>query len=332
MTRATIYDIAKEAGVSPSTVSRALQDHPRIGVKTRARIQALAKSMGYVPSAVAKSLTTNKTWTIGIIITTVADPVLADIVDGIEAVAQEAGYSIFLSYSHNNPERELKVIEIFQRRRVDAIINIASLLGRTHKAALEELTIPIVLVENQGYRDYYHQISTDSFGGAKMAVEHLIGLDHQRIGFVGANDRPFSSNERLAGYKKALEQANIPLMPELITIPEANNDYERGQIGLANILAAQPTAVFCYNDRTAIGVMKECERQNIAIPQQLSIVGFDDIMAVSFLRPSLTTIRQPRVQMGKFAMQMILDLLDGQMPSPCILPVELVVRQTTTHL
>ena len=149
-----------------------------------------------------------------------------------------------------------------------------------------------------------------------MAVEHLIGLDHQRIGFVGANDRPFSSNERLAGYKKALEQANIPLMPELITIPEANNDYERGQIGLANILAAQPTAVFCYNDRTAIGVMKECERQNIAIPQQLSIVGFDDIMAVSFLRPSLTTIRQPRVQMGKFAMQMILDLLDGQMPSP----------------
>lgn len=127
------YDIAKIAGVSPSTVSRALQNHPRIGNETKARIQTLAKSMRYIPSDVAKSLTTNKTWTIGIVKTTVADPVVAnDIVDGIEKVAQDAGYSVFLSNSHNDPQRELAVIETFQRRRVDAIITIASELGKAY--------------------------------------------------------------------------------------------------------------------------------------------------------------------------------------------------------
>jgi LacI family transcriptional regulator len=328
----SIYDIAKEANVSPSTVSRALQDHPRIGAETKVRIQTLAKNMGYVPSAVAKSLTTNKTWTIGMVITTVADPVVADIMYGVEEVAQGAGYSVFLSNSRNDPWREVAVVETFQRRRVDAVIDVASRMGSTYSSKLNQLQVPIVLVENQERNDYHYTVSTDSKGGGKAATDHLIGLGHRRIGFVGAIDRPKSNDERLTGYKTALKQANIPLIPELITLPESDDDFERGQLGLAEILAAEPTAIFCYNDRTAIGLMKGCEHRDIAIPQQLSIVGFDDIRTASYLRPALTTIRQPRVQMGQIAMRMTLDLLGGQTPENRILPVKLIVRQTTARI
>ena len=328
----SIYNIAKEANVAPSTVSRALQNHPRISTETKERIQTLAKKMGYVPSAVAKSLTTNKTWTVGMVVTTVADPVVADILNGVEAVAQDAGYSVFLSNSHNDPQREVDVVETFQRRRVDAVIIVASRMGSTYNSKLNQLQVPIVLVENQEHNDYHHTVSTDSQSGGQAATDHLIGLGHRRIGFVGAIDRPKSNDERLTGYKMALEQADIPLIPELISLPDSHDDFERGQQGLAEILAAAPTAVFCYNDRIAIGLMKGCEQRDIAIPNQLSIIGFDDIGNASYLRPALTTIRQPRVRMGQIAMQMTLDLLGGQAPENRILPVELIVRQTAARI
>jgi LacI family transcriptional regulator/LacI family repressor for deo operon, udp, cdd, tsx, nupC, and nupG len=328
----SIYDIAKAANVSPSTVSRALQGHPRIGTETKTRIQTLAKKMGYIPSAVAQSLITNKTWTIGMVVTTVADPVVADILDGVEEVAQEAGYSVFLSNSRNDPRREVAVVETFQRRRVDAVIDVASRMGSTYSAKLNQLEVPIVLVEHQEYNNYHHSVSTDNKGGAKAAIDHLLGLGHRRIGFVGAIDRPKSNDERLLGYKMALEQANIPAIPELISLPDSDHDYERGRLGLADMLAAQATAVFCYNDRTAIGLLKGWVQRGITIPQQLSIVGFDDIGTTSYLRPALTTIRQPRVKMGQIAMQMTLDLLDGQTPENATLPVELIIRQTTAEL
>ncbi len=329
LSKSTIYDIAKMAGVSPSTVSRALQDHPRIGTETKARIQTLARNMGYIPSDVAKSLIANKTWTVGIVITTVADrAVAADIVYGIEKVAQDADYSVFLSNSRNDPQRELAAINTFQRRRVDAIITIASELGE----AYSQLDSPIIMVEHQEYGNYHHTISTDSFGGAQTAVNHLIALGHQRIGYIGAINRPVSNTERLNGYKMALEQAQIPVLPELISLPDSHNDYERGQMGLSELLTAKPTAVFCYNDRTTMGLMKACEQLHINIPQHLSVVGFDDIETISYLRPPLTTVRQPRFQMGQMAMQMVLDLLADKIPENRVLPVELVVRQTTARI
>lgn len=326
----SIYDIAKEANVSPSTVSRALQDHPRIGAKTKARIHTLAKEMGYIPSAVAQSLITNKTWTIGVVITSVEDPVVAEIVDGIEQVAQEAGYSVFLSNSRNDPKREVAVVETFHRRRVDAVIIVSSRIGNTYTSLQNQYSVPIVLAEPQEYGDYnHHFVSMDNTGGAILVVEHLIALGHRRIGYIGAIDRPISNSERLSGYKTALTQADIPALPELVSLPETYGDYERGRIGLTDMLAAEVTAVFCYNDRTALGLLKECQQQDILVPHQLSVVGFDDIETVTYFCPALTTIRQPRFQMGQLAMQMTLNLIDEQTVQDQVLPCELVVRQST---
>lgn len=329
----SIYDIAKEANVSPSTVSRALQDHPRIGVKTKKRINFIAKEMGYIPSAVAASLRTNKTWTIGVVITSVSDPVVAEIIDGMEKVAQEAGYSVFLSNSRNDPQREMAVVETFHRRRVDAIIIVSSQVGNTYGSIENQYSVPIVLAEPQEYGDYHqHSVSTDNTGGAILAVEHLIALGHRRIGYVGAIDRPVSNTERLAGYKTALMQANIPVLPELVSLPGTENDFKRGRLGLADMLAAQVTAVFCYNDRTALGLLKECQEQNILVPHQLSVVGFDDIETVTYFCPALTTIRQPRFQMGQLTMQMTLNLINEHTVQDEVLPCELVIRQSTAAI
>ncbi len=333
----SIYDIAMKAGVAPSTVSRALQDHPRIGAKTKVRIQALADEMGYVPSAVAKSLVDNKTWTIGVVITTVADPVLANMVNGVEEVAHKAGYSVFLSNSRNDSKRETSVIEGFHRRRVDAVIVVASRLGGSYVSELDQLNVPVVLIESQKYKDqksigHYHAIDVDNKGGARDAVNHLIELGHRRIGYVGAVDRPRSNNNRMEGYTSALEAAGIPVQQELISIPDADNDYERGELGLEALKSSEVTAVFCYNDRTAIGVMKGCEKHNIEIPEQLSIVGFDDISIAPYLRPSLTTVHQPLFRMGKMAMEMTLKLIHGEEIPNKTFSCELVIRETTAKI
>lgn len=328
----SIYDIAKEANVSPSTVSRALQDHPYIGEKTKARIQNLAREMGYIPSAVAQSLVTNKTWTIGVVITTVADPAVTEVVDGIEQVAQDANYAVFLSNSRNDPQREVAVVDTFRRRRVDAIIVVASRAGSTYGSLQNQYSVPILLVEPQEYGGYYHSILTDNKGGAIQAVEHLIALGHRQIGYIGATDRPKSNNERFLGYKMALTQAKIPVILELISLPDCANDIERGQMGLDDVLAAKATAVFCYNDRTAIGVMNACHQRGIEVPHDLSVVGYDDIEAAAYFKPALTTIRQERFQLGQLAMQMTLNLINEEAVQDKILPCNLVVRQSTAAI
>jgi LacI family transcriptional regulator/LacI family repressor for deo operon, udp, cdd, tsx, nupC, and nupG len=326
----TIKDIAKIAGVSHTTVSRALKGHYSISAKTTARIRKLAKEMGYTPSAVAQSLLSHRTQTIGMVITTTADPFSTQIVGGVEQIAQMAGYSVFLSSSHNNSEREMAVVETFQRRRVDAIIVTSSRVGSLYSSRLDQIQIPIVLINNQEEGDYLYSVAVDDVHAAQMAVEHLISLGHRRIGYVGATNRPKSNRRRLDGYRTALDYAGITFDPELIFSPVANTDIERGQVTLKLLMSAQATAVFCYNDNIAIGLLLACRAEGIGVPQELSIVGFDDIEPALYVTPPLTTVRQPRFELGQRAMSMVLDLLEGQEVQDQLLACDLIIRESTT--
>jgi len=328
----TIKDIAKAAGVSHTTVSRALRGSPAISDETTARIRQLARDMGYTPSAVAQSLLSRQTQTIGVVITTIADPFTVQIVGGVEEVAQAAGYSVFLSTSHNNPEQELVVVETFHRRRVDAIIVISSRVGSVYSSRLDQIQVPIVLVNNQEEGDYLHSVAVDDISAAQLAIEHLISLGHRRIGYIGTATRPKSNRRRLDGYQAAFRQAGIPFDPVLIRSPEADSDIERGQAGLGHLKAAKATAVFCYNDLTAIGLLMACRQHNVAVPYELSIVGFDDIEPALYVTPPLTTIRQPRTKLGQLATKMVLDLLNEREVQDQILDCELVVRKSTAQL
>lgn len=328
----TIKDIAKVAGVSHTTVSRALKGHHSISAETTVRIQQLAKEMGYIPSAVAQSLHSRRTQTIGMVLTTIADPFTTQIVGGVEQIAQAAGYSVFLSSSHNNPEQEIAVVETFQRRRVDAIIVASSRVGSIYSSQLDQIQIPIVLINNQEDGDYLYSVAVDHIHAAQMAVEHLIALGHLRIGYVGAPDRPKSNRQRLDGYRAALEQAGLTPEAELVFSTMAESDLKRGQQALELLIAAKATAVFCYNDVTAIGLLMACHQQNIAVPQNLSIVGFDDIEPAIYVTPPLTTIRQPRLKLGQLAMRMVLDLLEEKIVQDQLLACELVVRESTSTI
>ncbi|RAQ95850.1 LacI family DNA-binding transcriptional regulator [Thermogemmatispora tikiterensis] len=332
-TAVSIYDIARRANVSPSTVSRALENHPRIGAETRKRIQELAREMDYVPNAVARSLIANRTWTIGMVLATIADPFMGRVVEGVEHVAIEAGFNVFVSTSQNDPQREIAVMKMLKQRRVDGIIVIASHLFDQYPRLFYRSKTPVIVInEQKPPSDAMHFVSVDDIREAYRAVEHLLKLGHSRIGYIGVTNRPKSNQHRLQGYREALQAASIPIDPALIIVPEETQDHMRiGEISLEPLLTAGATAVFCYNDAVAIGLLSACSKRGLAVPEDLSIIGFDDIDIAAYTVPPLTTVRQPRFQLGQRAMLMLLAILDGQEPENEIVPGELVIRQTTAR-
>ena len=337
MHRVSIKDIADAAGVSYSTVSRALNDNPLISQEVRARIQSLAQSMGYSPNALAQSLQSRLSHSIGLVITTIADPFFADLAEGVEEVAQQAGISVFLATSHNDPERELKIIETFERRRVDGVIIASSRIGSEYASRLEQIWIPVVMINNQAAGDYknLYSIAVDDYRGARLMMEHLIELGHRRIGYIGVQNRPGSNERRLRGYRDSLQDANIRYQGSWVrldtkpTREDFAGDVQVGQSLALELLEENVTAVFCYCDTVAAGVLDACRRLNISIPRQLSVAGFDDMDLCNLLTPPLTTVSQPRRSMGQLATQMLLTAISGEPSSNILLQPSLVIREST---
>jgi len=323
----SIKDIASAAGISPSTVSRALSDHPRISTETKERIRRLAEEMGYTPSLLARSLVTQDTATIGIVITMASDPFLARLVTSIEEVAQEQGYSVFMSSSYLDPDRELEVVGAFHGRRTTGIIVIGSQIDAGYLQLRARFSLPIVLTN---CRTYPYSVSTDNLAGARRAAEHLVQLRHRRIAYV-ANRRSHRSNlDRLTGYQQVLAAYGIPVDEELII--EGDGTLQGGNAAARVLLSRTqpPTAVFCFNDMTAIGVLSALQRAKIRVPEEMSVVGFDDIEFAAHCYPPLTTIRQPTDLMGQRLMHMLLERIQGrENVDPEVLPAELVIREST---
>jgi DNA-binding LacI/PurR family transcriptional regulator len=334
--RVSIKDIAQAAGVSHPTVSRALNDSPLITEETRARIKAIAVQMGYIPNAVARSLKAQRSGTMGLVVTSLTDPFFAEVMAGVDEIASEAGLSMFVTASHNDPEREMEVIETFHRRRVEGIIVAASRLSSRYHQRLERIQVPIVLI-NQHTEDTqprFHGVAFDEQAGARLAAEHLLLLGHRRIGYLGLGNRQRSNRLRLAGYREALREAGIEADPAWALVVaeaeiQARGDNEVGESSCPSLLNSGVTAVLCYNDRVAIGALEACRNQGLAVPGTVSIVGFDDLELARWVSPALTTIRQPRLEMGSAAMKMMLDLLNDQPVDNRSLQPQLIVRQST---
>lgn len=323
----SIKDIAKAAGVSPSTVSRALSGHPRISQKTKERIHRLAKEMGYTPSLLARSLVMQDTATIGVVITFASDPFLARMVTSIEQVAQERGYSVLMSSSYLDPDRELEVVGAFHGRRTSGIIVIGSRIGAKYLQLRDRFPLPIVLTN---CRTYPYSVSTDNPAGARQITEYLVQLGHRRIAYI-ANRRSRRSNlDRMTGYRQALEANDIPIDEDLIV--EGSGTLQGGSMATRVLLSCprQPTAIFCFNDMSAIGVLGALQQARIRVPEEISVVGFDDVEFAAHSYPPLTTVRQPTGLMGQRLIHMLLQLVQGQKDiAPEVLPADLVIREST---
>ncbi len=332
----SIQDIAQAAGVSHATVSRALRDSPLISVEVRGTIQRLASEMGYTPNAVAQSLKGQRSNTIGLVVTSIADPFYGRLVRGVDEVAKQASVDVFLGVSYNNAEQELAVIESFHRRRVDGIITASSVLTDEHLDHLQRMGVPIVLINRQSEGDFgqFHTVQVDSYVGARRAVEHLLALGHSAIAYLGATNRPQSNRQRMQGYWDALQAAGIAIKDGWIqeAPPERrsySDDVADGQALMLEALRAGVTATFCYNDMYAVGALLTCRELGLGVPGQVSIVGFDDVDLAQYVTPPLTTVHQPKLRLGQLAMEMLLDLMEDQPVEDQFVPLELVVRCST---
>jgi DNA-binding LacI/PurR family transcriptional regulator len=312
--RVSIKDIAREAQVSHSTVSRALSDSPLVSAGTKARIQQLAREMGYSPDAQARSLVMGRTRTVGVVVTTITDPFIAEVVQSIENTAYDYGYSVILTSSGSQSKREIAAVEMLQSKRVDGVIVTSSRVGALYQGLLERLEVPIVLINSHRRQasPSTFSVNVDNRHGAYIATKYLIGLQHRRIGYVGGRTHHSDDQERQAGYCEALARADIEFDPQLM-VP-GNGRASGGERALPHlrVLADPPTAVLCYNDMTAVGLMRAARDMGIVVPDELSVVGFDDIPFASYVMPSLTTLAQPKAEMGRMAMRMVLSLIGDE--------------------
>jgi DNA-binding LacI/PurR family transcriptional regulator len=335
--RVSIKDIAKAAGVSHSTVSRALSDSPLVSDETKAHIQRLAKEMGYSPNSLARSLVTRQTYTVGVVVTTIADPFIAAVVQGIEATAQDHGYTVILCNSGAVPEREIAAVETLRSKRVDGVIVTSSRIGALYLEHLERIGVPIVLINNHNEESgrYTFTVTVDNQHGGRLATKHLIDLGHRRIAYVTAPADHSSDLDRMTGYQQALTEAELEPDPALVIPGNGRADGGERALETLRALTAPPAAVFCYNDMTAVGLMTAARRAGLSVPQDLAVVGFDDIPFATYFHPSLTTIAQPKIEMGQLAMKMALSLMpisDGDSEeelSNVVVKGKLIVRAST---
>jgi len=328
--RISIKDIARLAHVSHSTVSRALRASPLVNAETAEKIRQIAVQCGFRPSAVARSLATRCTHTIGVVVTSIADPFVAEVVTGIEEEAGAHSYSVFLANCNADPAREVKVVQSFEEQRVDGIVVTASRVGALYASVLERMRIPIVLLNNQHPSHFAHSIMIENFAASCTAVRHLIELGHERIAYVGDRFGYGSDSERFSGYRSALDGADIPFRPDLVV--HGDGKAEGAGAALEKLLAAPepPTAIFCYNDMTAIGVLKAIRACELRVPEDISLVGFDDLPLTLYVEPPLTTVRQPKREMGRMAMQVLAKLMAGSEAEQEIkVAGELILRQST---
>jgi DNA-binding LacI/PurR family transcriptional regulator len=332
----TIKDIAKKAGVSHATVSRALRNSSLISVETSGRIRQIALDVGYQPSAAARSLKTNRSQVLGVIVSSIADPFFSEILFGIEECAQEGGYSLFIAASQNDPNRERKIVQTMMEQRTDGVIICSSSFSLEQGRQLLAYGFPIVVVNHQGAENFHFSIYHDDIDGSRQITHHLIDLGHKRIAYLGNSLSGRTTQDRLTGFQTEMESADLPVPAEYIHHVNGG-EPKFGFEGLEYFLQLKnpPTAIVCFNDMLAIGVLKGCNQKGINVPGELSVTGFDNITYSAFTTPSLTTLDQPKRSIGVEAAQLLLDLLNvnnGKSPETAkikVLKGKLLVRNST---
>ncbi len=329
----SIKDIARAAGVSHSTVSRALHDDPTISQETKARIALLAERMGYTPNAIGRGLVTRHTATVGVVVRTIADPFVAEVVQGIEETALTHGYTTILCNSNSEPDRELKTVRALREKRVDAVIVTSSRLGNLYMNHLREVGVPIVLVNSQSASAYAHSVRIDDVLGGELAGRYLLNLGHRHIAYISGPAWTQASSLRLKGCRKALQADGLDLPEEWVL--QGNGRADGGFAAAARLLKGGPpvSAVLCYNDVTAMGLLSALHEAGKRVPDDLSVIGYDDVAMAAYLQPPLTTIAQPKYDLGKRAMEMALALMVGEAEvNDLLLPPTLVERKSCARV
>jgi len=328
--RPTIYDVARLAGVSTATVSRALNGTGQIAQATRATIDAAVEQLGYQTNTVARSLVTKSTETIALLLPDITNPFYAALVSGIQQRALETGHTMLLCTTEGDPEREEQYLTLLRAKQVDGVLVDGLVLPPERIARFVREGLPIVCLDRDVDSTAVPLVQVDNRLGARMATEHLLSLGHTRIAHVQGAPELGISEERVQGYREALAEAGISFDPQLLAI---GSFTEEGGYKAARSLLETPgfTAVFAANDLSAIGVINAIVESGRRVPDDVSIVGFDDLRLSKFTAPPLTTIHQPAFEIAELATELLLELASGRKVRQLrhLLEPALVVRSST---
>ena len=343
--RVTLQDVADQAGVSRQTVSRVINNKDGVADETRARIQNTISAMGYRPNLAARGLTQQRTHIIGLVIPYTPDylfndPHLMKQMSAVDQILGLRGYTLLLTTAVANgtlsdpSTRELSAFErLLEAGYVDGVILCETPFSPAGMELLKQHNYHwVILGYHLGAGDDAFAVHADDRGGARQAIMHLLSLGHQRIGIISGPEKSIRAvDERLAGCRIALEEHHLELDPALVT--HGDFTMESGAEAAAQLMqqTPPPTAIFALNDRMAIGAMQYVQVQGFRVPQDISIVGFDDVPISKMCNPKLTTIHQPAQEMGKQAARLLFDLIEDQsmLPQPVVLPTEEIVRDST---
>ena len=330
----TMREVARRAGVSTATVSRILSSASTSRPATVAAVRAAAEALDYRPSSIARSLKTRSTGTLGLIVTDVHNPFFPELVRAVEDAAWERGLRIMLCNGARDPQREADYLTLLQDRRVDGLIVAAGHVTDEYAAKLARTAVPVVIVNSERDDLEVPTIVSDNRAGGRLAAEHLLGLGHTSLAVVTGPGEGADSLERVRGALDALEQAGIA-RHEVPVVPGVGSPGAGGQ-SVGELLAGRPdiTALICYNDVTAIEVIRALRAGGRRVPEQMSVIGFDDIDAAAWVEPPLTTIVQQKGEMGRWAVRRLVESITGAAGDAghaerVVLPVSLCVRGST---
>ncbi|MED3623019.1 LacI family DNA-binding transcriptional regulator [Neobacillus thermocopriae] len=334
----TIKDISKVAGVSVTTVSRALNGYSDVNEETRKKILEIAKQLNYSPNTLARGLVMKKSQTIGLLVSgmnreSVKDNLTFQVLCGINECVSVRNYDLILFNTDSTRQREKTYTQLCRERKVDGVIIQGIKLDDPYLKEVMESDIPCVLVDIPVETNTVGYVTTDNVLGAKKAVEHLIELGHQNIAMVNGSNQAFVSKQRLKGYEIALKENGIKVKRNWIVDGEFKEEMAKEVV--LSLLSSTPeiTAIFCASDLMAMGALKACQEQGLVVPNDISIIGYDDILLASYVTPSLTTIKQDMFEMGYEAADLLVDMLEGKAKKRHrILETKLVQRESCTRI
>jgi LacI family transcriptional regulator len=334
----TIKDIAKEANVSVTTVSRALNGYSDVSEETRKRIIEVAKRLNYSPNSIARSLVMKKSQTIGLLVSNLSregtkDNFTYEVLCGINEAVSQSDYDLIVFNTTSAKQSEKTYTQLCRERRVDGVIIMGIKTNDPYLQEVVESDIPCVLIDIPIQSKTVGYVTTDNIKGAKEAVNYLLSLNHRKIGMINGHNEAFVSQQRLHGYKEALQEACLPFDSSYVE----NGEYteEGAYKATVRLLSKHPeiTALFCASDLMALGAMQAAKDLGKQLPDELSVIGYDDILLSSYVTPSLSTIRQDKFRIGEEAARMLIGMLEEETSHYVkLLDTQLIIRESTKCL
>ena len=328
----TIYDVAREAGVSMATVSRVVNQNPNVKPTTRKKVLDAIERLGYRPNAVARGLASKKTTTVGVVIPDISGSFFAEVARGIEDIANMYNYNIILCNSDEQKEKELRLINTLLEKQVDGLLFMGNEVTEDHKEAFGTASVPIVLTATYDDENRWPSVNIDNKQAAVDATTLLLDEGHRHVALItGPLTHPVNGFPRYQGYREALEAKGVPFDEKYVRVGDYR--YQSGMEAMRELLALDepPTAVFAASDEMAVGVIHAVQDAGKRVPEDISVIGFDNIDIASMVRPLLSTIAQPMYDIGAVSMRLLTKLMNKEeVEDPhVILQHELVLRQST---